>query len=190
MKSNPKKLAITAVCLIISGGILNAQPDLNAVGKADNPANRDAAQRAAKKAAKEKQKDGGQKTLDKLAEREAERQEQRLERVPRFLNAYSVTDEKTQEAIMAHLKSTSEERQEVTKAQYKLRRLLIVKNTIEAQITEASEALRQAKKDYEAAFEKSLTKLNQEIAYTKNPRLEAALLSLGALDPKGIIGSS
>ena len=188
------KFATLVVSVMIAGTALNAQPDLGAAGKGANPPNRDAAQReaqrAAKKANKDKQTANGDKLLDKLAEREAARQEQRLERVPKYLNAYSITDEKTQNAIMEHLKNTSSQRQEVAKAQYKLRRLLIVVNTIEPQIKEGSAALRKAEKDYEDAFQKSLGELDKKISYTKNARLEAALLALGALDPKGIIGAS
>jgi hypothetical protein len=186
MKSKTIKLVGIVVGLIFVGRILQAQPDLGVVGKADNPANRNRAQPAAK----ENKKVDAQKLLDKLAEREAEREEQRLERMPKYLSTYGVADAKTQSAILAHLKRTSVERQEVAKAQYMLRRLLVLKNTIEAQIKEASDALRKAEKDYEVAFEKSLVKLDQEIAYKKNARLEAALLALGALDAKGIIGPS
>ncbi len=190
MIGNTRKFATILVALMVSGTISKAQPDLGATGKSNNPPNRDAAQRAAQKAAKEKQRANGDKLLNKLTEREADRQGHRLERLPKYLNAYGITDAKTQDAIMAHLKNTSTERQEVTKAQYKLRRLLIVASTMESQIKEASEALRKAEKDYETVFQKSLTDLDKKVAYTKNVRLEAALLALGALDPKGIIGAS
>jgi len=192
MNGYTKNFTAIAACLVVAASILKAQPDLGTAGKGNNPANRDAAQRAAQKAAKDKQKANanGERLLDKLAEREADRQEQRLERIPKYLNAYGITDDKTRDAIMTHLKNTSSERQEVTKAQFRLRRLLIVTNTIDAQIKEASDALRKAEKDYEAAFQKSLADLDKKISYSKNLRLEAALLALGALDPKGVIGGS
>lgn len=190
MNRNTKNFAALVAFMMVTGRFLSAQPDLNAAGKGQNPPNRDAAQRAAQKAAKEKQRANGDRLLDKLAEREVQRLEQRLERVPKYLNAYGVTDEKTQQAIVAHLKNTSQERQQVTKAQYKLRRLLIIQNTIEPQIKEACEALRKVEKEYDAAFQKSLGELDKKIGYGKNIRLEAALQALGALDPKAVIGAS
>lgn len=194
MKSNLKTtvaIVACAFCFTISAA-LQAQPDLKAAGKSQNPPNRDAAQRAAQKAAqkaaKEEKRGNGQKTFDKLAAREAERQEQRLERIPRYLTAYGITDEKVQQAILAHVKNTQNAHQNVSQAQLKVRHLLLVKSTLEPQIKQGIADLRKAQNDYEATFQKSLSDLNEKIAYNKNPRLEAALLSLGALEPKGISG--
>ena len=190
MKKDVKKLVGITVSLFVLGGILRAQPDLG-VGKGENPANRDAAQRAAQReAARAARKAPNQRALDKLTEREATRQKQRLERVPRFLNTYGIRDEKTQQAVQEHLQATLKERESLIKAQYQLRRLLVMPNTIEAQIKEASRSLLQADKDYTAAFEKSRAELDQKIGYSKNTRLEAALLAIGALDPKGNPGIS
>jgi hypothetical protein len=175
--------------LVIAGGLLKAQPDLGVAGKGENPANRDAAQRAAQReAARAARKAPNQRALDKLAERETARQELKLERLPRYLNAYGIRDEKIQQAVQAHLKASLKERENITRSQYQLRRLLVMPNSIEAQIKAASSALIQAEKSYEAAFEKSRAELDQKIAYTKNARLEAALLAVGALDPKGMGG--
>jgi hypothetical protein len=199
MRNDVKKLAALAAALTISGsllvgGILQAQPDLGVGGKGENPANRDAAQRAAQRAAQKEAARAGrkvpnQRALDKLAERDAARQEQKLERLPKLLNAYGIRDDKTQEAIVLHLKSSLKERQNVVKAQYNLRRLLVMPNTIEPQIKAASVALQQAEKDYAAAFEKSRAELEQKIAYSQNARLEAALLAIGALDSKSVAGA-
>lgn len=183
MKKDVKKLIGVAFLLVMAGGILRAQPDLNVAGKGENPANRDAAQRAAAKAAR---KAPNQRALDKLAERERVRQEQKLVRIVRYLNAYGIRDEKIQQSVQAHLKTALKEHESVTKAQYNLRRLLIMPNTIEAQIKEASSALVQAEKAYAVAFEKSRAELDQKIAYSKNTRLEAALLAIGVLDPIGM----
>lgn len=189
MKNDVKKLAGVVLSLVIAGGLLKAQPDLGVAGKGENPANRDAAQRAAQReAARAARKAPNQRALDKLAERETARQELKLERLPRYLNAYGIRDEKIHQAVQAHLKTSLKERENITRAQYQLRRLLVMPNSIEAQIKAASAALIQAEKSYEAAFEKSRTELDQKIAYTKNARLEAALLAVGALDPKGMGG--
>ncbi|HEY0073911.1 MAG TPA: hypothetical protein VGB77_07415 [Abditibacteriaceae bacterium] len=190
MKKDAQKLVGVVLSLVIVGGILKAQPDLGVVGKGENPANRDAAQRAAQKeAARAARKAPNQRAIDKLAERETARQELKLERLPRYLNAYGIRDEKIQQAVQAHLKASLKERENITRSQYQLRRLLVMPNSIEAQIKAASGALIQAEKSYATAFEKSRIELDQKIAYTKNARLEAALLAVGALDPKGMAGA-
>jgi hypothetical protein len=190
MKKDVTKLVGVVLSLVIAGGMLKAQPDLGVAGKGENPANRDAAQRAAQReAARAARKAPNQRALDKLAERETARQELKLERLPRYLNAYGIRDEKIQQAVQAHLKASLKERENITRVQYQLRRLLVMPNTIEAQIKAASADLIQAEKSYEAAFEKSRTELDQKIAYTKNARLEAALLAVGALDSKGMAGA-
>lgn len=187
MKKDVKKLIGVVLLLVMVGGILRAQPDLGVTGKGENPANRDAAQRAAQReAAKAARKAPNQRALNKLTERERARQEQKLERIVRYLNAYGIRDEKTQQAVQAHLKAALKEHENVTKAQYNLRRLLIMPNTIEAQIKEASAALVQAEKAYTVAFEESRLELDQKIGYSKNTRLEAALLAIGVLDPIGM----
>ena len=121
-----------------------------------------------------------------LLQRDAKRREQRLERMPRVLAALGVTDTKTQEAITDHLNAAATAYNPVLEAQMKLRRALAIRATPEALIKTAMDDVRNAKKTYAATFQKSLDALDKKISYTKNSRLEGALLTLGVLDPDGI----
>jgi Skp family chaperone for outer membrane proteins len=179
-----KKLKILALATGVLCGAASAQPDINA-GKAENPANRNAAQRAQKL----ERKAGKEGAAATLLERENKRRQLRLERLPKSLTSLGVTDAKVQDAVVTHLKDVSKTQSAVLEAQIKLRRSLLLKTTPEAQLRADSAAVSQAKKDYEAAFQKSLDALDKKINYSKSPRLEAVLLSLGALDPDGLNGA-
>jgi hypothetical protein len=160
-----------------------AQPDLNNAPKAENPMNRKAA--AAQRAAEKKalRVDGAK--VGNLQERNAKRLELRLERLPRVLIMLGITDTKTQESIVEHFRSALKSRESIAEAQQKLRRALSDKTLPDAHIKAVSNEPQTARKVYEAAFAKSLDELDKKIGYRKNMRLEAVLLSIGALDPYG-----
>ena len=155
-----------------------AQPDLTIHGKGDNPPNRAAAAAALMKKARLKQ-DAAQ------VERGEKRAEQRIEKLPKYLALFGVTDAKTQDAIAEHMRVTSKARDPLMTAQLQLRRLLALRTTSDAEMKKALDDHRAARKDYEAAFHKSLDDLDKKIGYTKSPRLEATLAAMGALDPEG-----
>ena len=160
-----------------------AQPDLNNAPKAENPANRkaNAAQRAEQKKAL---KEAGVKAGN-LKERNARRLELRLERLPRVLINLGITDAKIQQTIVDHCRTAIAGREAIAEAQQNLRRSLSDKTVPDAQVKAAVNALQSTRKEYEAAFAKSLDELDKKISYRKNMRLESVLLSIGALDPYG-----
>lgn len=172
-----KKVVVASAFLmncVAFNNVAFAQPDLNNAPKAQNPANRNAGQAR-----------GERKLLkapDAVANREAKRRELRLERIPKMLTALGVTDAKTQEAVTAHLAESGKARASLLAAQYALRRALIIKDTPDAKVKAAVATQRQAYQDYQAAFKKSLATLDEKIGYTKNARLEGALLAVGVLE--------
>jgi len=171
-------LAFTSLLLLC--GVALAQPDLTNAPKGENPPNRNAAAKAAARA--------GKKALPgaDLKERNAKRIELRLQRVPKMLTTLGVTEAATQDAVAAHFQAVLKAREPLQEAQLKLRRVLVSKIASDAQIKAALDAQRAARKDYETAFQKALDDLDKKVSYTKNTRLEAALLAIGALDPDGV----
>ncbi len=172
-----KSLSFYAATLLMAGAAV-AQPDLKTAPKAVNPPNRNTvnlANRAEKKALKAD-----------LQQRTAKRIELRLERLPKILAALGITDEKTQNSVAEHFRTVLTARKPLMEAQLQLRHALIVKTTSDTQFKGLLEAQRAARKAYEAAFQKALDDLDGKIAYRKMPRLEAALVAAGALDPDGV----
>ena len=172
-----KSLSVCAATMLLAGAAL-AQPDLKTTPKAANPPNRNVANAANKAERKALKAD--------LQQRTAKRIELRLERLPKTLMALGITDEKTQEIIAGHFRTALAARKPLMEAQLQLRRALIVKTTSDTQFKGVLEAQKAARKAYEAAFQKALDDLDGKISYRKMPRLEAALLAAGALDPDGV----
>lgn len=175
MKTTPIILFFTALAPLC--GAL-AQPDLNVTGKAVNPGSR-------KVVTPEQEKKARLKLVNELAERNGKKAELRVEKLPKYLSAYGVTDTKAHEAIAEHMRGTAKARDPLVVIQLDLRRLLALRATPEAELKKIIDAQRVARKDYEAAFRKSLEELDKKIGFSKNPRIEAALAALGALDPEG-----
>ena len=175
MKTKPM-LTIVAAFALGQGAV--AQPDLNVTGKAVNPGNRKAVVGDQEKKARLKQ-------FAEQAERYGKRAELRVEKLPKYLASFGVPDAKTHEAMAGHMRLTAKARDPLVALQLQLRSLLARTATTEAEIKKSVDEQRTARKEYEAAFRKSLEELDKKINYSKNPRLEAALAALGVLDPDG-----
>ncbi len=107
------------------------------------------------------------------------------------LQAQGITDEKTQNAILEHAKRVEEARKSVDEKAATLRANAKPNAAMaDAQFNVLLNDYLASIEDYKIAREKSVRQLDEKIAYTKNPRLHATLLTMGLVGDAPAAGNS
>jgi hypothetical protein len=122
-------------------------------------------------------KDGDRKSGPSLAEELA----QRKQRLKRMMSSFGVQDEGVQDAIIAHLQEEVEMRRQMREQVGHLQRLLRDRSTPDADIRQLTLEMRAAMEADSRRRREANERLDRQIGYSQNPRLEAMLLLFGVL---------